>query len=441
MHLAVNIDAVGETSLRAAPVRSCKGLISRHIWAIQQVFRRVWVRVSAFAVLATASAVLSQLLAPYIPEMPSLKAGAESVGQILGVLASSMLAVATFSLSIAVSALAAASSTATPRTTSLLEEDRTTQNVLASFIGAFLFSLLGLIALNAKLYNSSGRIILFLVTLAVVVLVIAALIRWIDHLMSFGRMGDTLDRVEKVAAAALNKRLAGPYMGGRPYSGMLPAECFEVPSAQTGYIQHIDMGALQSCAEAMEAKIYLEVMTGSFAAERGVLLMVDGPMPNEAQIATLQGAFSIGKERLFDDDPRFGLIVLSEIASRALSPAVNDPGTAISVLGRLVRILVGWDETFDAEVSFPDVHVPIVTPEDVFEDAFRPIARDGAGMIEVQIRLQKSLAQLSLSVPTAFAVPAAEMSHYALQRAEAANLLEVELEHLRRLAGRIKIAE
>lgn len=416
-------------------------MISRHIWAIRQIFRRVWVRVSAFAVLAAVSASLAQLLSPYLPEMPSLKAGAESVGQILDVLASSMLAVATFSLSIAVSALAAASTTATPRATSLLEEDRTTQNVLASFIGAFLFSLLGLIALNARLYDSSGRIILFLVTLAVVVLVIAALIRWIDHLMMFGRMGDTLDRVERVAAAALAKWSANPHMGGRPYNGQLPADCFEVPSIQTGYIQHIDMGALQACAEAMEAKIYLEVMTGSFVAARGALLMVDGAMPTDAQIALLQGAFSIGKERLFDDDPRFGLIVLSEIASRALSPAVNDPGTAISVLGRLVRILADWEKVLDAEVTFADVHVPVVAVNEVIVDAFRPIARDGAGMVEVQIRLQKSLAQLALSVPAAFAAPAVAMSHYALQRAEAASLLDSELEHLRRLAGRIKGAE
>ena len=40
----------------------------------------------------------------------------------------------------------------------------------------------------------------------------------------------------------------------------------------------------------------------------------------------IAATFVIGGSRVFDQDPRFGLLVLSEIASRALSPAVNDPG-------------------------------------------------------------------------------------------------------------------
>jgi uncharacterized membrane protein len=58
----------------------------------------------------------------------------------------------------------------------------------------------------------------------------------------------------------------------------------------------------------------------------------------------------VGRERRFDDDPRFGLIALSEIAARALSPAVNDPGTAISIIGALVRLFALWtDPLYDEE--------------------------------------------------------------------------------------------
>jgi hypothetical protein len=47
----------------------------------------------------------------------------------------------------------------------------------------------------------------------------------------------------------------------------------------------------------------------------------------------------VGDVRSFDQDPRFGAVVLTEIASRALSPGMNDPGTAIDVIGRAVRLL------------------------------------------------------------------------------------------------------
>jgi uncharacterized membrane protein len=58
----------------------------------------------------------------------------------------------------------------------------------------------------------------------------------------------------------------------------------------------------------------------------------------------IAATFVIGGSRVFDQDPRFGLLVLSEIASLALSPAVNDPGTAIDVTNTLVRLFVMWNE-------------------------------------------------------------------------------------------------
>ena len=67
--------------------------------------------------------------------------------------------------------------------------------------------------------------------------------------------------------------------------------------------------------------------------------MMSGPEDEDVHKAVAE-AFTIGAERTFDQDPRFGLCVLAEIASRALSPAVNDPGTAIDVIGRAVRLLV-----------------------------------------------------------------------------------------------------
>ena len=104
--------------------------------------------------------------------------------------------------------------------------------------------------------------------------------------------------------------------------------------------------------------------------------------------------------RSYDQDPRFGASVLTEIASRALSPAVNDPGTAIDVINRALRVLAVWDEPVeedddDGAVLYPNVHVPPIRLEDLFDDLFTPIARDGAGIVEVGLRLQKALAILA----------------------------------------------
>ena len=128
-----------------------------------------------------------------------------------------MLAVTTFSLSIMVTAYGSATTNVTPRATRLVVEDVTTQNVLATFIGSFLFSLVGIIALNMGAYGERGRVILFIVTLVVIALIIITLLRWIQHLTSLGRVGETTAKVEQAAIETFIARAKSPCLGGYPW--------------------------------------------------------------------------------------------------------------------------------------------------------------------------------------------------------------------------------
>ncbi len=56
--------------------------------------------------------------------------------------------------------------------------------------------------------------ILFVVTLAVLAAVVFQLVRWIGHLADYGRLSDTIGRVEAAAAASLSPRMAQPFLGG-----------------------------------------------------------------------------------------------------------------------------------------------------------------------------------------------------------------------------------
>lgn len=392
-------------------------MTSKLLWNLLRQIRKVWVRVVSFALLAVLTAVIAQIVAPLIPSAWTIRIGAEAVDQVLNILASTMLAVTTFSLAIAVSAFAAAASDATPRATTLLQKDATAQNVLATFLGAFLFSLVGIIALQAGYYTNAGRLVLFVTTAAVIAAVVVALLRWISHLMTFGRMGDTLDRVEAAAIASLDHRLASPFLGARPLRTEVPGTCMPLFPDKTGYVQHVDVGHLNTCAEGLKIKVWLSALPGTFVHEASPLLHIERDVNDNGALKRMRSAFSIGRERNFEQDPRFGLIVISEIASRALSPAVNDPGTAISVVGRLVRILARWKETSEASIDYPSVFVPPLDPADLIEDAFRPIVRDGEANVEVQIRIHKALHALAAIAPAVFAAPAADMAAYARSRA------------------------
>lgn len=409
-------------------------MISRYAFYLREALKRVWVRVLGMAILALFAAILARFLSPFLPQSVVLQTGSDAVAELLRILTSSMLAVTTFSLSIAVQAFAAASGSATPRATVLLQQDRTTQNVLATFLGAFLFGLVGLISLRAELYDASGKVVVFLFTIVVIGLVVAALIGWIAHLMRFGRLADTLARVEVAATDSLLHRFENPFLGGRPMQARIPSDIQAITADETGYIQHVDMQALQDCAADLEANLFLRHLPGSFVAPGTVLASVDKTGLSKAQIDELRKGFTIGSARSFYEDPRFGLIVMTEIASRALSPAVNDPGTAIDIIGRHVRMLAPWRMREDAQEQFDRIFVPPVLLHDAIADAFRPIARDGAALVEVQIRLQKALGTLCNIDPALFGPDCLAMSEEAIERAAAAGLLPAEMEAIRKAA-------
>ncbi len=325
--------------------------------------------------------------------------GSESVGQILNILASSMLAVTTFSLSVMVSAYTAASSHVTPRATKLVQQDTTTQNVLATFIGSFLYSLVGIVALSTDQYGEDGRFILFIVTLGVITLIVVTILRWIEHLSQLGRVGETTERVENAAAKTINQRIEHPSLGGRKLidKSVIPKEAQLIFAKTIGYVRHIDVGALDGYAQQYESEIGVLALPGDFVNPAQPIGWINKET-NDERVASICSAFTVGNERSFDQDPRFGLSVLAEIASRALSPAVNDPGTAIDVIHRGFRILIPWkDYPFsisEKHIIYPHVWVPELALGDLIDDIFMPIERDGVSMIEVQIRLQQALAAL-----------------------------------------------
>lgn len=417
---------------------------SKWAWWLSQIARRIWFRATLFSVLAVATALLAAVAAPYIPATLPGQIGADAVDNILSIIASSMLAVTTFSLSTMVSAYSAASSSVTPRATSLIMEDSTTQNVLATFIGSFLFSLVGIIALTTGAYGETGRLVLFLVTIGVIILVVVTLLRWIDHLSRLGSVTETTERVEKATARALETLAAAPYLGGQP---LRDAEGWNSPTAapvsapHVGYVQHVDVGALSNLAEEFDIDIAVVAIAGTLVSPNMPVGLTSRSVSKEV-CDRIAASFSLAHVRSFDQDPRFGASVLTEIASRALSPAVNDPGTAIDVISRALRLLVqhaGNLAPADAEVSHPRLHVKPVALADLFDDLFMPIARDGAALVEVGLRLQKAFEALACLPNREVRAEAHRHSAEALDRAEAALVIDADKDRLRREAEAVRV--
>lgn len=424
------------------------GLRTRLRFYLNRLRERLWVRplmicvVSIIAVFAAGLADHSD----YIASVPDISA--ESITLLLSIISDSMLVMAVLAVGAMLAAYEAASSKATPRSFAVVLADDVSQRALSTFIGAFIFSIIALLAMENGYYQKTGRFVLFALTVLVFALVILNFIRWVDRIARLGRMGTTIDKVEAAAASALRLRRRFPTQGAARATGC-PGDV--VAAQRVGYVQRIDIAHLQRIAEQHGCRITVASLPGSFAVGGRPLACVQpdpaqqsdksgksakegdvaaggeeasaGQDAKRAQLhAAVRDAFVLGDSRTFDEDPRFGLIVLSEIASRALSPAVNDPGTAIDIIGTLVRLFDVWvsteTESDPAEPHYDRVAVPEILPGDMFDDAFNAIARDGAGLLEVTIRLQKAFQALAVMGDGELAETAAAHAAFALEHAQ-----------------------
>ena len=369
-------------------------------WILKRIIRQIWFRAAIISLLSVALAIVAGLVTPYLPYSFDADIGQRSVGTILQIMASSMLAVTTFSLTAMVSAYSSATQLATPRATQLMVSDPTSQNALSTFLGAFVFSMVGIVGLNTSAYGHDGRIILFAATVLIILLVVGTLLRWIGHITAFGRMADVIDRVEEAATEAMLDFAAHPYLGGRAPVA-IPVDAVALSAPQTGYITHIDVAALGTIADRHDLTVYVDVLPGTMMHPARTLLQIKGEA-NDAVRSALVKTFTIERHRSFDQDPRLGLIALSEIASRALAPATNDPGTGIEVLNALLRVFLTLrpgSASVDDEVETYPVHIGRPTMDDMLTDAFGPILREGVQEIEVSLRLTATLAALHASLP------------------------------------------
>ena len=375
-------------------------MAGRRSWLLARLRRQIWFRaavIGAFSVLVAATA---GVLARRIPYTFTGDVGQDAVGTLLGIMASSMLAVTTFSLTAMVGAYGSATQLATPRATQLLIGDTRAQNALSTFLGAFIFSMVGIVGLQTHVYGGQGRVVLLIATVLVIAVVVVTLLRWIAHLAAFGRMADVIDRVEDAASAAMVAFVRAPCLGGVA-AVPVPAGATPIHPPVAGYVTHVDVDALADVAQTRGLVIHVASVARTLVHAARPLMHVEGVVDTHDR-ARLVRAFTVERHRTFDHDPRLGVIALAEIASRALAPATNDPGTAIEVLNALLRTLSHLSgEPPPSIAGRVGVHVPRPTIDDLLDDAFLPFVRDAVGEAEVAMRTFRIMAALGATVPDA----------------------------------------
>lgn len=367
-------------------------MLYRWLIVLREPSKRLGLFALFAALLAIAFAFTAKLVGIFLPAniFPDIRF--ETLEGLLTIISSTMFAVSTFSLSIMVSAFASASSSATPRATNLVIDDAPSRRTIASFISAFIYAVIAKTALGMGFYEQNGRFVLFLYTLLVLTYVIFTLISWVSTLSQLGRLGHTLNKIHTATSNSLQQYRQNPKLN-TSWQGQLSDDAVSIYTDQIGYLTHIDLAGLQTLAKHADCYIHIQVRPGELITPSTSLLKIE--QTDEDLNDKIRHCFIISNDRSFDQDPNWGFIVFSEVAQRALSPAVNDPGTALKVIIHTAQLLITSNkEEKSIDHTFDRLSIKPLNFGQVIDDCYSPICRDGGALLEVQILLQKSLATI-----------------------------------------------
>jgi uncharacterized membrane protein len=172
-----------------------------------------------------------------------------------------------------------------------------------------------------------------------------------------------------------------------------------------GAVMAFGVPGLVRLAREADAIVELVPQVGDSVARGDPLVRVFGgrPVPD----AALHGCVAVGAERTLEQDPRFAFRILVDIANKALSPAVNDPTTAVLAVDQIDHLLLclgrrRLDEGVARDVD-GKLRVVYGTPDwpDFVMLAVSEIRHYGAGSIQVNRRLRAMLEHLIRELPAA----------------------------------------
>ena len=257
-----------------------------------------------------------------------------SARQVLGVIATSVLSVGGVVFSVTMVALTLTSGQYGPKVLRQFLSDRLSKISLGLFLGTSIYCLVTLSGYG----DTDQPDITVMVALVLTLLALAGFIGFIhttatdlqaDQIIQ--RIGGDLQRMldQLVNEENLADRNDDVFAWRRVARGVRPA----VVAARTdGYVQAIDYPALVLWSAALDCQLQVRVRAGDFLLAGTTLVKIYGGAPQvlAGKLDSLHKCFLTGPMRTPVQDPEYPITQLNQVAARALSPGINDPGTAIT---------------------------------------------------------------------------------------------------------------
>jgi uncharacterized membrane protein len=345
-----------------------------------------------------------RLEARYLPELSS-EASTSAATAVLSAIASGMMPLTGLVFSLAFVMVQFSATAYSPRLVSWLAGSAIMSHSLGIFTATFLYALAALAWIDR---GGGGRVPMVTV--------------WTALLLTLASVGFFVMLVERLGMLQISRVLAyagdhGRAVIEREYAPFESSESERVAEAELppatqvllhrggpAVMQAIDIRRLAALAAKADAVVAIANAVGDTVADGMPLLRIHGSARPLRERALRRGV-KLGSERTFEQDPKYAIRLLVDVAAKALSPAINDPTSAVQALDQVEDLLIrlgrkrlsagrARDRKGNLRVLFP-----VPDWEDFLLLAFDEIRFYGASSIQVMRRMRALLQDLKDHVP------------------------------------------
>ena len=325
---------------------------------------------------------------------------------ILSGIAASIMTVVSIVFAIMLMTLTLASMQFSPRIIVSFVRDRVTQWTLGIFLGTFSYCMAALPAARSLPHPFAP-----VATVVGAMLLSFACVCWllffIHHISHAISVSHIVDRIASETEDVIRETMFWPR--GQPVEYPLEQpESWEtaVLAGVSGYIRFIDLARLVALSKSCHVKVHVVRRIGQFVPAGTPLLMINkGGRLSDENLEEFQSAFDLGASRTLQQDIEFGVLQIVDIALKAISPAVNDPTTAVNCVDQLSRILILYASRETPACLLYDppgvvrVSVTWIGFDGVLTSAFEQIRLYSKTDIAVSLRLLRALSDIASTTP------------------------------------------
>ncbi len=324
---------------------------------IKKIYRRIIYSIAFYPVVISVAFILIAFFALYAEDFKMVMSFKEKVPHliiqdretarvILATLVGSILSLTVFSFTMVMVVLNQASSNFSPRLLPGLISNKGHQIILGIYIGTLTFCMIILISLGAYGVDSESFGLSTMIAAFLGIFCVGLFVSFINSISKAIQIHNIIDRVAKYTTHELGQKLERKTYIKENALVSEATYALQLKLDRSGYFMGFDVDLVPKRIKELDLQIEILAYEEEYLWIGTPILGLTMNLEKD-DIETLQDLLLITTNRDESDSSLGGMIQLMEVAVKAMSPGINDPGTAVNVVRRLGTLL-------DQALQIPD---------------------------------------------------------------------------------------